>query len=39
MKYRLEPIVDLITGDVVGRKLLAGKTHCPVWSEVKWTSF
>ncbi|MBN6739500.1 EAL domain-containing protein [Acidithiobacillus sp. MC6.1] len=36
MKYRLELIVDLITGDVVGQELLAGETHCPVWDEVEW---
>ena len=36
MKYRLEPIVDLLTGDVVGQELLAGETHCPDWSEAEW---
>ena len=33
MKYRLEPIVDLLTGDVVGQELLAGEKACPIWSE------
>ena len=36
MKYRLEPIVDLLTGDVVGQELLAGEKFCPSWSEVEW---
>lgn len=36
MKYRLEPIVDLLTGDVIGQELLAGETHCPDWSEAEW---
>lgn len=36
MKYRLEPIVDLITGEVIGRELLAGESACPVWSEAEW---
>ncbi len=36
MKYRLEPIVDLLTGDVVGHELLAGSDHCPLWSEPEW---
>ena len=36
MKYRLEPIVDLLTGDVVGQELLAGEKDCPTWSEAEW---
>ncbi len=36
MKYRLEPIVDLLTGDVVGQELLAGADRCPVWNEPEW---
>ena len=36
MKYRLEPIVDLLTGDVVGQELLAGENFCPSWSEAEW---
>ncbi|MHB1641026.1 MAG: EAL domain-containing protein [Acidithiobacillus sp.] len=36
MKYRLEPIVDLLTGDVVGQELLAGDIACPTWSEAEW---
>ena len=36
MKYRLEPIVDLLTGDVVGQELLAGEKACPTWSEAEW---
>ncbi|QQD71991.1 EAL domain-containing protein [Acidithiobacillus ferrivorans] len=36
MKYRLEPIVDLLTGDVIGQELLAGETCCPSWSESEW---
>ncbi len=34
--YRLEPIVDLLTGDVVGQELLAGEKYCPSWSEAEW---
>lgn len=34
--YRLEPIVDLLTGEVVGQELLAGEKCCPVWSESQW---
>ena len=34
--YRLEPIVDLITGEVVGRELLAGKQCCPSWNDSEW---
>ncbi|MHB1494153.1 MAG: EAL domain-containing protein [Acidithiobacillus sp.] len=36
MKYRLEPIVDLLTGDVVGQELLAGDKACPTWSKAEW---
>lgn len=36
MKYRLEPIVDLLTDDVVGQELLAGVDRCPVWSDAEW---
>jgi EAL domain-containing protein (putative c-di-GMP-specific phosphodiesterase class I) len=36
VKYRLEPIVDLLTGDVVGQELLAGEKACPTWSEAEW---
>lgn len=36
MKYRLEPIVDLLTGDVVGQELLAGRDCCPTWNDVEW---
>ena len=36
MKYRLEPIVDLLTGDDVGQELLAGDIACPTWSEAEW---
>ncbi|MEY2341446.1 EAL domain-containing protein [Acidithiobacillus sp. IBUN Pt1247-S3] len=35
-RYRLEPIVDLLTGDVVGQELLAGEAHCPEWDEAEW---
>lgn len=34
--YRLEPIVDLLTGDVVGQELLAGRDRCPDWNETAW---
>lgn len=34
--YRLEPIVDLLTGDVVGQELLAGEKFCPIWNEAEW---
>ena len=36
MKYRLEPIVDLLTGEVVGQELLAGEKTCPTRSEAEW---
>ncbi len=36
MKYRLEPIVDLMTGEVIGQELLAGERFCPTWSEAEW---
>lgn len=36
MKYRLEPIVDLLTGDVIGQELLAGESYCPHWNESEW---
>lgn len=36
MAYRLEPIVDLLTGEVVGQELLAGEKFCPAWSESQW---
>ncbi|MDA8153086.1 MAG: EAL domain-containing protein [Acidithiobacillus sp.] len=36
MRYRLEPIVDLLTGDVIGKELLAGEKSCPSWSEAEW---
>ena len=36
IEYRLEPIVDLITGEVIGQELLAGERACPVWSEAEW---
>lgn len=36
MKYRLEPIVDLLTGEIVGQELLAGETACPTWNETEW---
>ncbi|MHB8365923.1 MAG: EAL domain-containing protein [Acidithiobacillus sp.] len=36
MKYRLEPIVDLMTGEVVGQELLAGERCCPTWNESEW---
>jgi EAL domain-containing protein (putative c-di-GMP-specific phosphodiesterase class I) len=39
MKYRLEPIVDLLTGDVVGQELLAGEKFCPTWSEEEWRTW
>ena len=36
LKYRLEPIVGLITGEVIGHELLAGDDACPVWNEAEW---
>jgi len=36
MKYRLEPIVNLSTGNVVGHELLAGEKSCPIWSDEEW---
>ncbi|MEY2340946.1 EAL domain-containing protein [Acidithiobacillus sp. IBUN Pt1247-S3] len=34
--YRLEPIVDLRTGIVIGHELLAGAQVCPHWNECEW---
>jgi EAL domain-containing protein (putative c-di-GMP-specific phosphodiesterase class I) len=34
--YRLDPIVDLLTGDVIGQELLAGEKSCPIWSDEEW---
>ena len=36
IQYRLEPIVDLITGEVVGHEMLAGERVCPIWDEAEW---
>ena len=36
LAYRLEPIVDLMTGEVVGQELLAGERCCPTWNEAEW---
>lgn len=36
IKYRLEPIVDLLTADIIGHELLAGETFCPSWNETEW---
>lgn len=36
MKYRLEPIVDLLTKEVIGQELLAGESYCPQWSASEW---
>ncbi|OCX70586.1 EAL domain-containing protein [Acidithiobacillus thiooxidans] len=36
MKYRLELIVDLLTGKPVGYELLAGDKCCPDWDEQAW---
>lgn len=35
-KYRLEPIVDLITGKAIGQELLAGEIRCPSWTAGEW---
>ena len=34
--YRMEPIVDLLTGDIVGQELLAGPDCCPIWDNMEW---
>ncbi|WP_215842078.1 EAL domain-containing protein [Acidithiobacillus montserratensis] len=34
--YRLEPIVNLSTGEAIGNELLAGKTTCPQWTPKEW---
>ncbi|MBU2794457.1 EAL domain-containing protein [Acidithiobacillus thiooxidans] len=36
MKYRLEPIVDLLTNQIIGHELLAGESYCPQWGESEW---
>ena len=34
--YRLEPIVDLLSGEAIGHELLAGETACPAWNDAEW---
>lgn len=34
--YRLEPIVDLISGNAIGHELLAGDVCCPDWNVDQW---
>lgn len=34
--YRLEPIVDLLTGNLLGHELLAGASSCPDWTLPQW---
>ncbi len=34
--FRLEPIVDLITGKAIGHELLAGLWQCPAWKTEEW---
>ncbi len=36
MKYRLEPIVDLLDDTIIGQEILAGKEYCPIWEIVEW---
>lgn len=35
-KYRIEPIVDLLSGEAIGQELLAGNAACPKWNESEW---
>lgn len=37
--YRLEPIVDLLTGDAIGHELLAGAQSCPFMDLDGWRAF
>lgn len=37
--YRLEPIVDLLSGTIIGHELLAGKDKCPVWGITEWRNW
>lgn len=34
--YRLEPIINLSTGQPIGHELLAGATACPIWTDPEW---
>ncbi len=36
VKYRLEPIVELLTGRTIGHELLAGEQACPSWDKEQW---
>ncbi|MBU2749713.1 EAL domain-containing protein [Acidithiobacillus thiooxidans] len=37
--YRLEPLVELSTGNVIGYELLAGKKACPDYDSAGWRAF
>lgn len=37
--YRLEPIVNLFSSEVIGYELLAGKYNCPVWNIYEWRNW
>jgi EAL domain-containing protein (putative c-di-GMP-specific phosphodiesterase class I) len=37
--YRLEPLVDLISGKVIGHELLAGENGCPSYDMPTWRNF
>ena len=36
---RLQPIVDLHTGDTLGCELLAGDRFCPDWNDAEWRTW
>ena len=38
-RYRLDPLVDLISGQVIGHELLAGENVCPSYDESTWGHF
>ncbi len=39
VKYRLEPVVELLNGKVIGHELLAGEKSCPSWDKEQWDAW
>lgn len=37
--FRLEPLVELVSGRVVGHELLAGESNCPTYDMSSWRRF
>jgi EAL domain-containing protein (putative c-di-GMP-specific phosphodiesterase class I) len=37
--YRLEPLVELVSGQVIGHELLAGESACPSYDMSTWRQF